>query len=153
MNWGPIISVFSFSTFKFMFAPFLGASLDLFYLETFLVCAIGGSFSAAVFYFSAELLLKRAARKRHEKHELAKKTGIHLKEKKNFTKLNKFIVILKHKLGIYGISFWAPFFLSVPIGSIITAKFYGKLKKTFPLIVIGMFLNSFIVTTIAYLFK
>ena len=49
---------------------------------------------------------------------------------KPFTKGNKFIVRLKLKLGIYGISFYAPLFLSVPIGTIITAKFYGKEKKS-----------------------
>lgn len=61
------------------------------------------------------------------------------------------IIHLKHKLGIYGICFWAPFFLSIPIGSIIAAKFYGKLKKTYPLIVIGMCINAMLMCLMAYI--
>ena len=38
---------------------------------------------------------------------------------------------MKRSVGIIGIAFWAPFFLSIPLGSIITAKFYGDNKNTF----------------------
>jgi hypothetical protein len=54
------------------------------------------------------------------------------------------------RLGIVGISFYAPFFLSVPIGSIISAKFFGKDKRTFPLIVLGIGVNGLITTGLAY---
>jgi prolipoprotein diacylglyceryltransferase len=74
-----------------------------------------------------------------------------LKKKKKFTKTNRAIIRLKQKLGIYGICFWAPFFLSVPIGSIIVAKFYGKQREAFPLIIVGMFLNAFLMTSLSYL--
>jgi hypothetical protein len=49
-----------------------------------------------------------------------------------------------------GICFWAPFFLSVPIGSFIVAKFYGHEKNTFLLVVLGMLLNATITTFLAY---
>ena len=65
--------------------------------------------------------------------------------------MNKFIVKLKRSIGIVGISFWAPFFLSIPVGSIVTAKFYGDDKRTYPLIVIGMFINALVTTGFAYL--
>ena len=54
-------------------------------------------------------------------------------------------------MGIVGISFWVPFLLSVPIGSIITAKFYGDDRRTYPLIVVGMFLNGVLTTGLAFL--
>ena len=41
-------------------------------------------------------------------------------------------------------------FNSVPVGTIITAKFFGKEKKTFPLIVIGLAMNGLIITSLAY---
>ncbi|MES2800813.1 MAG: hypothetical protein V4638_12405 [Bacteroidota bacterium] len=152
MAWGSFITVFLLSTFKFMFAPFTGAILKLTFLETFLICAAGGTFGAAVFYFSAEYFMKRSKAKHQLTYELAIKNNLQWIPKKKFTKFNRFIIRLKRTFGIYGISFWAPFFLSVPIGSIITAKFYGKLKKTFPLIVLGMFINSLIMTSFAHLF-
>ena len=61
------------------------------------------------------------------------------------------LIQLKQKLGMYGLCFWGPFFLSVPVGSIVVAKFYGKLKKTFPLIVLGMAINAFVTSALAYL--
>jgi hypothetical protein len=78
-------------------------------------------------------------------------TGIPLKQKKKFTKTNKLIVRIKHKLGIIGVAFYAPLFLSIPIGTIITAKFYGKEKRTFPLIILGIGINGVITTGIAYI--
>ena len=59
---------------------------------------------------------------------------------------------MKRSVGIIGIAFWAPFFLSIPLGSIITSKFYGDNKNTFFLIVSGICLNGLITTGITYLF-
>lgn len=153
MAWGSYITVFLLSTFKFMFAPFTGAILKLSYLETFLICAIGGTFSAAIFFYSSEYFIVRSIVNKRKRKEEALAKGMIWLEKPKFTKTNKFIVRMKRTFGIYGICFWAPFFLSVPIGTIVTAKFYGKLKKSFPLIVAGMFLNSLIMSSFAYLFK
>ena len=77
--------------------------------------------------------------------------GTPYKVKKRFTKMNRFIIKLRLKLGIVGISFFIPFLLSVPIGSIITAKFYGDDRRTYPLIVVGMFVNGLVTTGLAYL--
>ena len=59
---------------------------------------------------------------------------------------------MKRSIGIIGITFWAPFFLSIPLGSIIAAKFYGHKKQAYPLIVLGIFLNGLVTTSFAYLF-
>ena len=151
MNWGLLSTVFLLATVKFMFAPSTGCGLGLPFWETYLTAAAGGTFGAAIFYYSSELLLKYSHKKKLGKREEMEKNGIPFIPKKKFTKTNRFIIRLKRTLGIYGICFWAPFFLSVPIGSIIVAKFYGHLKKTFPLIVIGMFLNALIMTSLSYL--
>lgn len=135
-----------------MFASIPGAVAGIPAWQTYLTTCLGGVFGAVIFYFGSELFLvmnrKKTARKRHE----AQTKGIPYKEKKKFTRLNKFVVHIKWKLGIYGVCFWAPFFLSVPVGSIIAAKFYGRKKITFPLIVLGMFMNGLVTTGVAYLF-
>lgn len=151
MFWAAYTTVFLLATVKFMFAPFSGWALGLTFFETFLICAIGGSISAAFFFFSAGALMKRSHFKKREARKKAIQEGIPYIEKKRFTWMNKNVVKLKRGVGLYGICFWAPFFLSVPIGSIITAKFYGHLKKAYPLVVFGMFLNSFLMTSLAYL--
>lgn len=151
MKFGLYATFFLFSTFKFLFTPFGGAVAGLTFFETYLSCVAGGIFSAAVFYFGSEFFLRRSHEKKLKLLHEAKEKGIELPPKKKFTKTNKSIVRIKHKLGIYGVSFFAPLFLSVPIGSIITAKFFGKEKKTFPLIVLGMFVNGAVTTGITYL--
>jgi len=147
VNWGAYSALFSLATFKFMFAAFPGPALDLSFIETFLCVFSGGTLSAAVFYFSSDFFMLRASQRRIEK---MKKLGESGKPVKKFTFVNKFIVRCKNKFGIYVICFWAPFFMSVPLGSIVVAKFYGKLKMTYLYITLGMFINACITTFLAY---
>lgn len=146
MDWSLISSVFLLATFKFMFAPFTGLAIGLPYWETFLASAAGGIFSASIFYFFSEFVLAYLHKRKMKKADAAG-----AKKKKVFNRTNRSIIRVKHSLGIYGICFWAPFFLSVPLGSIIAAKFYGKISRTFPLIIVGMFMNAFVMTSLAYL--
>ncbi len=135
-----------------MFAPFAGRGFGLNFIETYLSIVAGGITAAAIFYFSAEFFMIRAHKKRKAKIDLLHSQGKIFVPKKSFTWMNKFVVRIKRTFGQIGISLWAPFFLSVPIGSIVAAKFYGKSKKTFPLIVLGMFVNGLITTSLSFLF-
>lgn len=146
MNWGLFSTVFFLATIKFMFAPFTGHAIGLPFWETFLASSAGGIFSATIFFFFSELIMKISHKRKQEKANAGT-----LKIKRKFTKTNRGIIKVKHSLGIYGICFWAPFFLSVPIGSIVAAKFYGKESRTFPLIIVGMFLNAFAMSVLSYL--
>jgi hypothetical protein len=149
MNWGAYLGFFGLAMIKFLFAPFGGPLAKLTFIETYLSCVSGAIFCAIIFYFSAEFFMIRAHKKRKLLIQQAKEKGVELKRKKVFTKINKAIVKMK-RLGIVGICFYAPFFLSVPIGSIISAKFFGKDKRTFPLIVLGIGVNGLITTGLAY---
>ncbi|PIE87421.1 MAG: hypothetical protein CSA03_00305 [Bacteroidetes bacterium] len=135
-----------------MFAPIGGPHIGLSFLETYLSCVLGAVTAAAIFYFSSNFFMKRAHEKRVQRHRNHIEKGVPHKKKKVFTWTNKTIIKVKRTLGIYGISLWAPLFLSVPLGSIVAAKFFGNDKRTFPLIVFGMFLNGAITTSIAFIF-
>jgi hypothetical protein len=150
MNWGSIITVFTLSTFKFLFAPFTGRGLDLPFWETFLTCVAGGCFSAAIFFFASEIVISFSENRRKQRIENCLKNGTPPPVYKKFTWSNRFIIRMKRSLGMYGICFWAPFFLSVPIGSVVVAKFYGKEKSAYPLIVAGMAINAMIMCSLAY---
>lgn len=153
MNFGIYISLFCLSMVKFMFTPFAGPAAKMTFLETYVVCVSGAIVSAAFFYYMSEFFMKRTHNKRVKLRHEAMLKGTPFPEKKKFTKLNKLVVKTKRSMGIYGIAMYAPFFFSVPIGSIISAKFYGKEKKTFPLIILGMIVNGLITTGISYLLK
>ena len=150
MKWGIYFGLFGFSMIKFLFTPFTGPGLKISFFETYISCVAGAVLSAAIFYFSAEFFMIRAHNKRKLLIQQAKDKGIELKAKKKFTKTNKAIVRMK-RLGIIGISFYAPLFLSVPLGTIITAKFFGKDKRTFPLIILGIGINGILTTGLAFL--
>ena len=135
-----------------MFAPLAGPGLKLSFFETWADCCAGAIVSSAVFFFSANYFMNRAEKKAEKKKQALIAKGLLVPVKKQFTRMNKFIVRMKRSAGIVGISFWAPFFLSIPLGSIIAAKFFGHSKKTYPLIVLGIFLNGLIMTGVAFLF-
>lgn len=151
MKFSIYLGLFSLSTVKFLFAPFGGPALKLTYFETYLSCIIGAILSASVFYFFAEFFIKRSKEKKIKKENEQLSKGIEIKKKKIFTRLNRSLIQIKHRFGIVGISFFAPLFLSIPVGTMIVAKFYGKKKTTYPLIVLGILTNGLITTGISYL--
>jgi hypothetical protein len=153
MNWAVLSSVFFLASFKFMFSAIPGAVADVPYMHTYIAMVSGGVVSSGFFYFLSELFIKISHKKKVQKREEMIQKGLVPKEKKKFTRVNKLVVRLKRTIGMYGIAFWAPFFLSIPIGSIITAKFYGKKLITFPLMVIGILLNAIVVVYLSYIFN
>jgi len=151
MKYSIYFGLLALSTIKFLFAPFGGPALKITYVETYLSCIVGALISSTFFFFLAEYFLKRSLNKKREVNLKAEKEGIALPKKKIFTKMNKSLIQVKHKLGIFGISFLAPLFLSIPVGTIIVAKFYGKNKFSYPLILLGIIVNGLITTGISYL--
>jgi hypothetical protein len=151
MNWSAMLFLFGFSFVKFLVMPFSGPILKLSFFETYMSCVAGGTISSAIFYFSAGYFMRTAREKKARKQKEMLAMGATVVHKRKFTRMNKFIVRIKRSLGIIGTCFWAPFFLSVPIGSIIAAKFYGHQKITYPLIVLGMLINAVLTTGAAYL--
>ena len=142
MIWG-YISLFFLSTVKFITAPFFGLAIPQnTFLLTWLVVVGGGIFGVTVFYFLAEFFMERARKKAIEK-------GV---TKKKFTRMNKLAVKIKQSLGIYGLALLTASFLSIPIGSIISAKFFGHKKSTVFILYAAVVLVGSIMTFIAYLF-
>lgn len=142
LNTALFITGFSLGTFKFLFAHWLtlGAAKGLDYephfYEIFLSTTAGAWVSLTVFYWASGWLMKKAAQKRKAKRKAALDSGEVIVRKRVFTRINVFIVWVKMKIGIYGITLLAPLFLSIPIGSIVCAKFYGHRRRTYPLMLI-----------------
>jgi uncharacterized membrane protein len=139
------------STWKFMFAPIMGLASGLSFLETFICCMIGALISSSIFYFGSNYFMQKAQERSVKKKKKRIAKGKTVKTKKIFTKTNRRIVSIKKSIGIYGACYLFPFFLSIPLGSIITAKFYKHQKKTYFLIVLFLAINCLLVTTGTYL--
>ena len=150
---GHYLVLIGLGTFKFMFAPLYGWVNHLSFLESYFFTVLGGYLSAFAFYWPAEYFMARAAKKRKIQREKALLRGEEPISKKRMTRTNKAVVRLKKTIGIWGIALFVPLFLSVPVGSIITAKFYGKDKRTFYIILLGLSMNGLIFTSLFYLFK
>ncbi|SFT55652.1 hypothetical protein SAMN05216474_1302 [Lishizhenia tianjinensis] len=145
------LTIVGLASFKFMFSPLAGEKLGLTFLESFFSTLVGALISWGVFYFMSEYFMRRNHAKKVEKYKKALATNDpNYKRPKNFTRLNKTIVKVKTTLGIYITCWLVPLFLSIPIGSIICAKFYGHHKKTPYLILAGIVLNTFLLCCIWY---
>jgi hypothetical protein len=137
MNWGLWSLGFGLGTFKFLFAHWTvhlsarAAGSDFTLFEIFISVTLGAWVSMSTFYFLSGVLMRRAQVKRMNAIIASKAKGKPVKTKKNFTRMNKAIVWIKRNIGIYGVTLLAPLFLSIPIGSIVCAKFYGRRKRTF----------------------
>lgn len=149
MNWSVLTSIFTLATFKFMLSALPGAHYEVPYYQTYIASLSGGVFSALVFYFFAELVLKWSKKRADEKKAILMKTGKYV-PKKRFTRTNKLIVKIKMRFGKIGICTLAPLFLSVPVGSMVVAKFYGKEKSTTFFLIAGMAINAVVVSGITY---
>ena len=135
-----------------MFSAIPGPALGLNYVETVISIFVGAVISAAFFFFSAEYFMQRAQKKRIKLMQEAHKNGETIAQKRVFSRMDKGVVRLKLRFGKIGICFWAPFLLSVPVGSIIVAKFYGKYSFTFLYVILGMLINSLLTSFIVYVF-
>lgn len=145
MDWHILWSTFVLATFKFLISGIPGIKLGVPYWEITVSSAMGASFSAGVFYFASERVILFQKKRRELK---ALKGKVKLKRK--FTRTNKWVVRIKKTFGILGLTYFAPLFLSIPVGSIICAKFYGENKYTFPLIIIWIIVNSIMLNLLWY---
>jgi hypothetical protein len=139
------------SSVKFMFAPVYGKAMGLTFLETYLSLVGGGILASFIFFKFTYKLLERSAQKKRMRRANALAMGFEYFEPKKFTRTNKLIVKTRRRFGFFVCTFFFPFFLSVPVGTIIATKFYGKQNMFFPIIIAGLVINGLIASIITYL--
>jgi len=136
MNFAAYSTGFLMGTVKFMFAATSMMAFSVSYWEVVFATFLGAFISFNIFFFFSGLLMERARDKKLEKI----KNGS-LKSKKQFSRMNKFIVKMKlSSFGYFVLVIVGPMVLSIPIGSIIIAKFYRRIKFTYWLEMVSLFL-------------
>ncbi|MFD1552019.1 hypothetical protein DNU06_01035 [Putridiphycobacter roseus] len=152
MKWGWYLYGFGLGTIKYLPAQWLlvmslnSSDTKLNFIEIFLSTYIGALVCMTVFYFGSEFFIERSLKKNKLKEAEALSKNLPFEAKRKFTRINKLIVKVRRSLGIYAFTFLAPLFLSIPLGSIACAKFYGHYKKTFVLMVLFMGIYGFVMT-------
>lgn len=129
------------ATVKFIFSPLAALSIEghtWFY--TYTSVASGGLLSATVFYFLSLSIINKNVERRIKKGII----------KKKFTRMNKIIILTKKKVGVIGLALLTASFISIPLGSIVTAKFYRHKKSTIFYIYGAILLSAGIFTGITY---
>jgi ABC-type antimicrobial peptide transport system permease subunit len=136
---------------KFMFAPLYGKGVGLSFLETYLSLIAGGVLASFIFFKLTNKLLARAKQKRFNRRQQALSMEFEYFEPKKFTRTNKLVVKMRRRFGFFFCSFFFPFFLSVPIGTIIATKFFGTKPLFYLVVVLGLVVNGLIATSLVYL--
>ena len=148
MNWEAYIIVFLTACTKFLAAAFISINgFGLNTLETFIIICLGGIIGTTVFYFLGNKLISISQKKRLKKINRLISEG--KPTPKIMTKTNKLIVKTKHIFGVWGLAFLTASFISIPIGSIICAKFYRHKKSTAFIIYLFVLINSILLSLLA----
>ncbi len=155
------IGVFFIATVKFLFAAAAGRTAGNDFLTTLVIISLGGIAGMTVFYYFTDNVVRFFAKIDWLTNGFKKLMGnirVMLgfkrnKEKKTFTKFNRYIVKMKNNpYGVYVIALLGASFISIPIGAILAANFYSEKKSTIFILYGAILIVATITTSIAYLF-
>ena len=142
MKWAIYIYVFFLAHIKFLFAASIAeATTSLSFIEILITTTAGALFCFNVCYFIA---LRVFHKKRP--HSLLKFSR-NRKKKKHFKKRNRWIIKIKNSnSGFFILCALAPLFLSIPIGTFVVAKFYGRRKFTYPYVCLVLLITAILLS-------
>ena len=125
LNWGEITTVFFASAIKLGIAgiPTAVFAFGFNFLQAFVVCSAGGIFGTLFYTYLIDAVLLGIAKLMDKIYPTRNKN------KKRFTKTNRFIIKVKKNFGIIGVSAISPLFLSIPLGVFLCLKFFGNKKQ------------------------
>jgi hypothetical protein len=129
-------------TWKFALTfPFAIFGMEMSFYETLLYTNIGGILGVIFFALLSSIIIKLVNRVKVKTNRAVKRN------KRKFTKKNKTIIKIKQKFGLPGIVILNPVILSIPVGTFLVTKYFGKKKINFIYLIIGQFGWSLIYTT------
>lgn len=127
-------------TVKLLITPITAIGFGFTYFESVLLTIIGSFIGVTVFFWLSEIIAERFAKKKGRK-------------KKIFNRINRMIIRVKHSLGIKGLSFFGPPFLSIPLTCAIMAKFYKHQAKTaYSYLCASVVFWAFLLSAVSFLF-
>jgi hypothetical protein len=137
-----VVGWWSLAVVKFLLVPFFmiySTREHWTWLETILISSSGAAGGVYLFFHLGEYLFSWWAR------QFGKSGRV-------MTRGRRFIIRVKWRWGLKGLLFISGL-ISVPLASLLAAKFYRHAKNTLPLVIIAFFVWSVVLTTIAYMSK
>ena len=124
------LSVILFSSFKFaMTFPLAILEYKMGIIKTILLTNIGGLLGIIFFSYLSDLVIqiwKKYVAPSFRKLFSMNKPFFKKKEKRIFTKRNRRIINIRTKYGLIGIALATPIILSIPVGTFLVVRFFGK---------------------------
>lgn len=115
-------------------------AFEMSFIETLLYTNIGGLLGIIASLFLSKGIILLWKQLNSGKQEQPKK------RRKKFSVRNRRLVKLKTKYGMPGIAILTPVLLSIPLGTFLTAKYYGQKKSSYLYLILGQVSWSFIYT-------
>jgi hypothetical protein len=142
-----IFTVIATGTLKMMVAAVAGVGFELGFFQTFLFTSIGGCLGVLIFYRLSGWLTERARVKALRKRATAIASGA-ASAVRIFTKRNRWIIRLKHTSGLSGVAALTPLVLTIPIGSMLAARYFRHDRRTIPVLMLSVVLQALCVSAV-----
>ncbi len=141
-----IVTVVAWGALKMLVAASLGAGFGFGFLKNFLLTALGGCLGVFVFYQLSERLTEWARLRwlRARERDIERRRVV----ARVFTRRNRWIIRMKHASGYLGVAALTPLVLTIPIGSILAARFFRHDRRTLPAVLLSVVLQSLVVSAV-----
>lgn len=143
-----IIGLLALSATKFFFTPGVMTLAGYSFWQTILISTLGGWLGIVLFYYFAFFIFKKLKIRKERRIRQGK-----IRQKKMFSRKNKFIVRVKSNYGLIGLALITPVLISIPIGSLLAARYFNKNPFTLPVLLSSVVLWSFALTSLSYLIR
>jgi hypothetical protein len=152
---GKLVLVALLASVKFLFSPLSALSLRLSYTESLIATTSGGVVGILCFGLIGELISDYWVRIVAFVLQLFGRAPMEARRhaRRRFKWMTRFIVKVKHRLGLFGIAALSPCLLSLPFGAIACMSFYShRRKEVFLYLFLSLAFWSFVLNTGVYFF-
>ena len=132
-----IIGLVLFASVKFLFAPSTVYLSGYSYWQTLAITIVGGVLGVFVFFYTGSAIFTFI----NDRFSSSGST------RKTFNKRNRLLIRVKSSWGIIGLAITSPCLISIPIGSLLAARYFRNDPRTLPFFIGAVVIWSFILTT------
>lgn len=143
-----MFSVIATAAVKLLASTVVSVGLGFGFWETFLFSSVGGCIGVLVFYRLSDWFIKRALMRRRRLALLDQQGNARISSPKVFTRRNRWLIRLKHSSGLRGLAALTPLVLTIPVGSIIAARFFRHDRRTLPALFSSVVIQAMVVSAI-----